>query len=268
MNRKIAFFDIDGTLINVPNGLISPTKNTIKALNEFKQQGNLIFIATARGFVPECLMDIEFDGYIYNDGHYLLYHDQVWLDDLFTQEEIKNQINIYTKYNGLYMFSGHKFTWNRFFDEPLVQKHSLMFAGTTKRPSHLVEDFTIDDIDAIACCVLFQNIEDLYNAYDELKDNYTIVLYETGLIRMDIYRKGFTKGTACQYVYDKLEIPKENSYAFGDGINDVQMLQLAGHGIAMGNAIPELKEIADDITLSVDDDGIYAAFKKYFDIII
>ena len=49
MNTKIAFFDIDGTLVNVPNGMLHPTDETIRVLNEFKNQGNKIVIATARG---------------------------------------------------------------------------------------------------------------------------------------------------------------------------------------------------------------------------
>ena len=72
--------------------------------------------------------------------------------------------------------------------------------------------------------------------------------------------------SSCKYRFKKLGIPKENSYAFGDGINDKEMLQLVGHGIAMGNAIDEIKAISDDITDSVDNDGIAKAFYKYFKI--
>ena len=64
-------------------------------------------------------------------------------------------------------------------------------------------------------------------------------------------------------MYEKLGIEKENTYAFGDGVNDVEMIQLVGHGVAMGNAVEELKEVADEVTLSVDDHGIAAYFDKY-----
>ena len=81
---------------------------------------------------------------------------------------------------------------------------------------------------------------------------------------MDVYRKGFTKGTAVQYIYERLNISKENTYAFGDGVNDMEMLELVGHGIAMGNAVEPLKQIADDITLSVSEEGIADYFQKHF----
>ena len=67
-------------------------------------------------------------------------------------------------------------------------------------------------------------------------------------------------------LYQKLGIDYENTYAFGDGVNDIEMFQLVKHGIAMGNAVQELKNIASDITKSVDDDGVAAAFVKHFQI--
>ena len=72
---KIAFFDIDGTMVNVPNGLMKPTEETIRVLNEFKRQGNYIVVATARGSVPDTIRDINFNGYIHNDGHYIIFND-------------------------------------------------------------------------------------------------------------------------------------------------------------------------------------------------
>ena len=114
----------------------------------------------------------------------------------------------------------------------------------------------------MACCVLFKNTEDLFNAYESLKDQFTMVVYDTGLIRMDVYRKGFTKGTAVRHMIEKLGFDLNNSYAFGDGENDMQMLQLVGHGVAMGNAVPKLKEISKEFTDSVLEDGIANYFKK------
>ena len=55
---KIAFFDVDGTMINVPHQLLKPTDKTIHALKEFQKQGNYIVVASARGVKPECLDEI------------------------------------------------------------------------------------------------------------------------------------------------------------------------------------------------------------------
>ena len=266
MNKKIAFFDIDGTLVNVPHGLMHPTQKTIHALNEFKKMGNLIVIATARGEAPQSVRDIDFDGYICSDGHYIRYQGKTLIDEQFSEAQVSKQLDVYKKYRGRPQFHGHNGAWCSCLDDELVIRHREMFNGTRKRPTDVSEVFEAKDVEAISCCVLFDNADDLWNAYHELEDELTMVPYDTGLIRMDVYCKGFTKGTACEYLYKTLGIDYEDTYAFGDGINDMQMLKLVRHGIAMGNAIDELKAVASEVTDTVDNDGIAQAFEKHFGI--
>lgn len=266
MNKKIAFFDIDGTLVNVPNGLMHPTEKTKHALTEFKKQGHKIVVATARGEAPQSVQDIDFDGYICSDGHYIRFEGETLIDELFTSEQIQRQLDVYQKYNGRSMFNGHTGSWCSFLDDELVKKHHLMFQGSSEKPVDTVEDFKPSDVQAISCCVLFETAEDLMAAYHELEDEFTMIPYETGLIRMDVYCKGFTKGTACEFLYKKLGFDYENTYAFGDGPNDKEMIQLVKHGIAMGNAIEDLKGLASEVTDTVDNDGIAQSFEKHFGI--
>lgn len=54
----------------------------------------------------------------------------------------------------------------------------------------------------------------------------------------------------------------QNVMAFGDGLNDIEMLTIAGVGVAMGNAHQDLKAIADHVTLHIEEDGIYSFLKK------
>ena len=67
-------------------------------------------------------------------------------------------------------------------------------------------------------------------------------------------------------LYQKLNIPKENTYAFGDGENDIEMFHLVGTSVAMGNADDEVKKHASTVTLTVDEDGIADFFEKEFNI--
>ena len=198
MSKKVAFFDIDGTMVNVPNGLLHPTPETVRVLNKFKKQGNYIVVATARGIVPDTIKGINFDGYIYNDGHYIIFDNDILIDDLFSCDEVQMQLDAYSKFDGRFMFSGHADTWNSFLDDPLVIDHREMFSGTKERPTGVIEEFKANDVQAVACCVLFDSVEKLDNCFNELKETFTMVPYRTGLIRMDVYRKGFTKGTACE----------------------------------------------------------------------
>lgn len=262
MDKKIAFFDIDGTLINVPKGLMSPTQETVEVLNTFQKQGNLIFIASARGSLPFQAENLNFDGFIGNDGHYITFNDEVVLDDLFTVDEISKLMAVCNQYKGRSIFTGHQNCWCECWEDQYVQAHQKAFAHSNEKPSNLIEIYQAKDIQALACCVMFESVEALRLAYQALEEDFTMVTYETGIIRMDIYRNGFRKGTAVKYMYEKLGVPKENTYAFGDGINDMEMLQLVGHGIAMGNAIPQLKEVADEVCDDVMANGIANYFKK------
>ena len=68
-----------------------------------------------------------------------------------------------------------------------------MFQGTDQRPENVVERYEAQDVDAISCCVLFETVEQMWKAYHELENDMTIVAYDHGLIRMDVYHKGFKK---------------------------------------------------------------------------
>jgi len=78
---------------------------------------------------------------------------------------------------------------------------------------------------------------------------------------IDILPKGGSKAIGVNKVMEALNLDHKNSFAIGDGMNDIEMLQEVGTGIAMGNSREPLKEIADLITDSVDNDGFMKALK-------
>jgi hypothetical protein len=71
------------------------------------------------------------------------------------------------------------------------------------------------------------------------------------------------KGSGLRFIADRLNIPMSDTIAFGDGSNDIYMIRDAGIGVAMSNAIDEIKEAADYITLSCDEDGVAEGIKKF-----
>ena len=78
----------------------------------------------------------------------------------------------------------------------------------------------------------------------------------------EMTKMGVNKATGMQRLMDELKIGREDTIAFGDGPNDVEMLQFAGTGVAMGNAIPAVKQYADMVTDKIDEDGLYHAFER------
>ncbi len=80
---------------------------------------------------------------------------------------------------------------------------------------------------------------------------------------IEVYLKKNTKANAILQVIDYLNIPIENTFAFGDGKNDIEMLREVKYGIAMGNASNEVKKHAKYVTESVKDDGVALGIEKY-----
>jgi hydroxymethylpyrimidine pyrophosphatase-like HAD family hydrolase len=82
---------------------------------------------------------------------------------------------------------------------------------------------------------------------------------------LDLAPEGVSKATGLAKVAERLGIRPEDVLAIGDGSNDVEMLSWAGRGVAMGNAASEVKEVADDVTASVDEDGAALELSRWFD---
>lgn len=84
----------------------------------------------------------------------------------------------------------------------------------------------------------------------------------SGLV--EIAEKGVTKATGLADVVERLDVPQDRVIAFGDMPNDVEMLRWAGHGVAMGNAHPEVREAADEITATHAEDGVAQVLERWF----
>ena len=82
-------------------------------------------------------------------------------------------------------------------------------------------------------------------------------------LAIDIIPQNGGKQNGILEVLKNYHISIDETMAFGDGHNDIDMLKLVNIGIAMGNANDEVKEAADEVTDNIDHDGIYKALKKH-----
>ena len=80
---------------------------------------------------------------------------------------------------------------------------------------------------------------------------------------MELYSSDISKATGIQQALHYMNIPIEASYAFGDGLNDLEMMSTVGHPLVMGNAGPELKALAEHILPTVDEDGVAEGIYRY-----
>ena len=81
---------------------------------------------------------------------------------------------------------------------------------------------------------------------------------------IEVLNKEASKGQSLKELADHLGIPQERVMAIGDSGNDIDMVEYAGLGVAMGNAVPAVLNVADVVTDSVDNDGVATAINRYF----
>ncbi len=155
----------------------------------------------------------------------------------------------------------------------------VIFSSTVvyaDKPSHITEilkKYTdnkiewIDNYSTVKLPVKILFIPESREAIASIK-NHThhldIDIIDSGFRFVEIVPKGVNKGAALEMVSEMLGIPRKRIIAFGDNENDIEMLQFAGTGVAMGNAPDHVKAEADFVTDSHDDDGVYNALNLVF----
>ena len=98
-----------------------------------------------------------------------------------------------------------------------------------------------------------------------LQEKYGNILsiYRSEPFFIEIMPKNVDKATSLDRMLQTVQLTRENTICVGDGFNDMTMIEYAGVGVAMANAQPEVKRIADFITKSNDEDGIVTVIEKY-----
>jgi hypothetical protein len=259
MKKKIVFFDIDGTMIDIPAGMLEPLPSTIKAIEQLRLKGHYSVIATARASMPEAFSNLNFDGFIFCNGNYIEFQNNLIYDNFFSEKHIKFLVDLFKQKEGQYIFNGHFGKWTSLLTHPLILRQVELFGGSTSEQVN----WKMEDVHANMVTALFETEKQLFDCKANIPSGWVVDAYTTGNIRMDIHLPGYTKGTAVGYLYEKLGVSFYDTFAFGDSCNDIEMLKTVKRGIAMGNATDEIKAIAFDITDDVTNDGIYNELKKY-----
>lgn len=245
---KWFFFDIDGTLLNEEKKLPASTKKAIKRLKEL---GHEVAIATGRApfMFKELREELGIDSYVSFNGQYAVYKGKpvyrIPLDQetlhLLTHEAIGN-------------------------NNPIIyENHEKMYASVESHPhidkgigSLKIKDWPIFD-------PLFYKGKEVYQSLLFCNDGEQAVYREKfskfEFVRwheysVDVLPSGGSKAKGIEALVNHLNIPISQVYAFGDGLNDIEMLSFVHNSIAMGNAVDQVKQAAKYVTSHVDEDGI------------
>lgn len=249
MNKvKIIFFDIDGTLIDMTKKAISD--KTVETLLRLKENGVKICIATGRapGSVPK-FDGVDFDAFLTFNGSYCFNSSDVILSTPIPKVDVEKMIENATKINR---------------PVSIASKDRVVANGTDKDLSDYFgfakqEVPVSDDFNEVLKGEIYQMMmggrKDEYDDILKNVENARITAWWDRAV--DIIPANGGKGKGIEAILEYYGIDRSESMAFGDGGNDIEMLQTVGTGVAMGNALDNVKEVADEVCGTSADDGIY-----------
>ncbi len=264
---KLIAVDIDGTLINSKGEITERTKN---ALIEAQRQGHKVVCSSGRspkgvlGYAKELEMD-KYESYISN------YNGSVVTDMKTMETPINHKLSIKDTREILQFSETIDIDYFIYYDDKIyVNSMDTYKLEEVTMKNEDMEVVVIEDlsssIDFEPNNILFaQDPTKIKEPADRIREkfgNEFSTMYSEAYF-FELMPKDVTKGFALLEIASYLGISRENIYAFGDSYNDLSMIELAGNGVAMGNAVSELKDAADYITLSNEEDGIGVFVEKH-----
>lgn len=254
MNKiKIAFFDIDGTILRF--GKTDLSAKTKEALNSLQQNGVKICIATGRPLITIPKFEgVDFDVTVAFNGSVCKAGEEIILNQTIPSKEVDKIIENATNMGKPLAVATKSCIATNGCDEPL--REYLEIAKLEPTPIEEFEDALKEEVYQfmIGC---------EKSRWDELLEGTKEALIAAWWdCAVDIIPKASGKGKAIKKVAGYFGFSDEEILAFGDGGNDLEMLTQAGTGVAMGNAKDDVKAAADEVCKSVDEDGVYYYLKE------
>ncbi|MFD3447320.1 Cof-type HAD-IIB family hydrolase [Microbacteriaceae bacterium 4G12] len=267
-NPHLIALDLDGTLLKDDKTISLRTKKT---LQKAKEEGHIVVISTGRPFrashvyYNELQLNtpiVNFNGaYVHHplDASWGTYHTPL---ELSIAKDIVNACanfgvkNVYAEVIDdvyvRYLDEGMKHIFQ--FGSPKIYTGDLLHI-LQDNPTCLLIDATEREVESIR--------KHLTDVHAEVVDHRK---WAAPWHIIEIVRSGMNKAVGLQKIADHYGIAQEHIIAFGDEDNDFEMIEYAGHGIAMGNAIDDLKSRANHVTLSNEEDGIAIYLEKLLDL--
>ena len=220
------------------------------------------------------LLEYEFDGFVASSGGYIRCGDEVIYDCPLTEGQRVMALELFDKNK---IFKTVECKEGSFTDEAFKDflKKNAEASGNSeflRWREQLEKNLNIRPMEEyenqpIYKAVLMVDEEwKLEEPMAVLNKEFVFVIQEKneqGFINCEFISKQYDKGQAVKRVCEHMGVAVENTFAFGDSMNDLEMMEAAGFSVCMENGSQELKAIADDICKSVSEDGLYRAFKKH-----
>lgn len=266
MVYKIAFFDMDGTLYQTENDCIQ--ESTLQALEELRKHGILICAATGRPLnqMNLILERVQFDYMVMINGGYVLDKEQNLMFENPLEQKTTQDIVNWCQYdqNGLMLhFGDASYIYNQFYP-------FYYFC----RDHHVLDHLFYDEqrsyhkrhhaYNSVIMTKNKRSFDDFLSKHPMLRSD--LIGVAQNHFCYDVFNADNDKFVGISQVLKKECLSWKDCICFGDSTNDIKMLEMAGMGIAMGNASNYVKSFAKTITTSVYDDGIANAIKTILDL--
>ncbi|WAA13235.1 Cof-type HAD-IIB family hydrolase [Fervidibacillus halotolerans] len=252
--RKIVFLDIDGTILNTKKQIPQLTKLGIQQL---KDQGVYVAIATGRGpfMFGDIRKELGIDTYVSFNGQYVTLAGKPIHHFSYSIEQIERFLSTVKEMNHSVVFQSVDGMASSVNYDPYIDK-----SFSTLYFDHPKYDLQFYQKKPISQIVLFCKEGEEKPYIEQFLDFQFVRWHE---MAVDVLPKNQSKATGMQLIIERLGFDNKTAYAFGDGLNDIEMLQTVENGIAMGNSHPELKRRVRFSTKHVDEDGLYYGFKQF-----
>lgn len=259
MTGKLIFFDIDGTL--KPFGKPVPP-DTADAIRQLKKNGHLPVICTGRTRLmmrhARVAEELGFPAMICAAGSEVLYQGETVSQQLLSRETIEWTLKLLEPLGCGAILEGpeHLYCEERWM-EPIRRRWNAVMGGESLILPYDPETARIQKLMTMNSPALAGSPQ-----LEELSKVYNVLFYDDG-DTTELIPLSVSKAVGIERLLEHLGASREDTYAFGDGPNDLEMLEYVAHGVAMGNAERIVKERARYVTEGCEEGGIAKALRRF-----
>lgn len=248
--KKLVFFDVDGTLL--PEGIGEVPESTVRAIKKLQEQDIGAILCTGRHPLELKQLDLlkyEFDGFVLLNGQLVLDKEMNVISARMIEGQDKEEL--------IQLFE------QKMIPMILVEKERLFMNFHNSYVVKVQADISspVYDIGKYTGADVFMST--IFVPRGEEIEFTNLVSSRWHDLAMDVFLPDGGKVYGIRKFCEREGLSREDVIAFGDGDNDIEMLKLAGLGIAMGNAPDNVKAEADYVTDRVEDDGIWNALMHF-----
>lgn len=265
--KKVLVLDIDGTLTNSKKEITEATRQAIWGIMD---KGHHVILASGRPTPGMYRYEKELE--LSKRGGYLLSFNGARVVDCVSGEVLHQKLLPLSIVPGLYQYAKERgnglitYLGDTVISAFEPDEYVELEARINNLPIRVVPDF-VEFVDYdINKCLMTAPAEQAAVYEKELQEKYgdLLSIYRSEPFFIEIMPKNVDKAASLDKMLKAIGMGQENTVCCGDGFNDISMIKYAKVGVAMGNAQPAVKEAADYITATNDEDGLVEVMEKFF----